>query len=80
MVTPGIYQHFKGGRYEVLLVERILDTDAPDAQDHTKTVIYKALYDSAVFGNNAVWARRLSEFEDMVLVDGVSVPRFQRVL
>ena len=65
-VLPGIYRHFKGNRYRVLLVAR-----------HTETledlVIYQALY-----GEGKCWARPLSMWLEWVDRDGYSGPRFVR--
>lgn len=68
----GIYQHYKGKKYEVVGVAR-----------HTETmeemVVYKALYDSQEFGENALWVRPLSMFTEHVEKDGKQIPRFAYV-
>lgn len=64
-VVPGIYQHYKGQRYEVI-----------DIAKHTETeedfVVYRALY-----GEYGLWVRPLSMFVESVTVDGETVPRFR---
>jgi hypothetical protein len=39
-------------------------------------VIYKALYDSTEFGNNALRARPLKIFKETVVLDGKNIKRF----
>ncbi len=71
-ITPGLYRHYKGNLYEVLGIGR-------DADSHDDVVIYRALYDSEEFGNNAFWSRSLSVFAEKVEYEGKLVPRFERV-
>ncbi|NVP17961.1 DUF1653 domain-containing protein [Candidatus Gracilibacteria bacterium] len=65
----GIYKHYKGNLYEVLYIAK-----------HTETleelVVYKALYNSAEFGNNAIWIRPKDMFQENVEINGVVSPRF----
>ena len=63
-VTPGRYRHFKGGEYEVLLVARDVETEAP-------VVVYQALY-----GERGHWVRSLEAFTVHVVRDGYDGPRF----
>lgn len=73
MVVPfQIYRHFKGNLYLVISV-------ALNSFDLEPTVVYKALY-----GDNQVWTRPLSEFESFV-PEGKENPtgqkyRFQQVV
>ena len=71
-ITPGIYGHYKGGRYEVIGVARHEAT-------HEELVVYRALYDSAEFGNNALWVRPKISFLEQVLVDGALVSRYKKI-
>lgn len=68
----GIYEHYKKKRYEVIGVAH-----------HTETleefVVYRALYDSEEFGNNALWVRPKKMFLEDVEIDGKRVPRFQYI-
>jgi hypothetical protein len=66
-VTPGIYQHFKGARYEVIAVGRHSETE-----EHL--VFYRKLYD-----DYSHWARPLEMFTEHVERDGYSGPRFVRI-
>ena len=68
-IQNGLYEHYKGKRYEVLNVAR-----------HTETgevlVIYKALY-KGDFPDGTWWTRPLSMFQENVSTDGTLVPRFR---
>lgn len=61
----GIYQHYKGNKYEVIGTAK-----------HSKTLedfaVYKALY-----GDNGLWVRPLSMFLEEVQVNDKKVPRFK---
>lgn len=71
-IKPGRYQHYKGKFYEVIGLARHSET-------LEELVIYKALYNSEEFGNNALWARPKKMFLETVIVDGKEVPRFKFV-
>lgn len=63
---PGIYQHYKGPKYEALR-----------AVHHSETlgelVLYRALDD------NSYWVRPLKMFLENVEIDGKVVPRFKLI-
>lgn len=67
-VEPGIYEHFKGNRYEVF-----------GAGTHSETgealVYYRKLYD-----DYSVWMRPVEMFVEHVERDGYSGPRFFRII
>jgi hypothetical protein len=67
-IEPGIYEHYKGNRYEVIGVGKDTETEAD-------VVIYRPLYESDV----AYWVRPYSMFIDTVVVDGVTISRFKKV-
>ncbi len=69
MVTPGIYQHFKGNKYRVIGVGLIEATETP-------AVVYEALYDN---DKSKLWIRPVEEFESTVEVGGKTVARFKRL-
>lgn len=64
---PGVYEHYKGARYEVLLVARHSETEE-------ELVVYRQLY-----GDHGAWVRPLAMFVERVEVDGRAVPRFRRI-
>ena len=68
-IPKGVYEHYKGKRYEVL-----------DAAMHTEAreplVIYKALY-KGDFPEGTLWARPLAMFQENVTVAGKVMPRFR---
>ena len=64
MFKKGIYQHFKGNKYELI-----------DIAKHSETleemVVYRALY-----GDGGVWVRPLSMWNEEVVHNGEKVKRF----
>jgi hypothetical protein len=67
MVELGIYEHFKGGRYEVIGEGLLESTEEP-------VVIYKALYENE---RSSLWVRPVSSFLETVEVEGQLIPRFK---
>lgn len=67
----GKYQHCtrKEGLYEVIGIANHSETLEP-------LVIYRALYTSKDFGENALWARPLAMFLEEVEVNGLKQARF----
>jgi len=66
-LEPGVYEHYKGNRYEVLMVARHSETEE-------EFVVYRQLY-----GDGGVWVRPLAMFLESVEVGGRVVPRFRRM-
>ncbi|MBL4585124.1 MAG: DUF1653 domain-containing protein [Pseudomonadales bacterium] len=64
-IQTGLYQHFKGNRYEVLGVVKHSETQ----EDH---VLYKALY-----GEGGLWIRPLDMFVETIEREGKRFKRFQ---
>lgn len=68
-IQKGIYEHFKGKRYEVIDIAR-----------HSETmevmVVYKALY-KGNYPEGSLWVRPLSMFQETVTANGKEVPRFR---
>ena len=64
---PGIYEHFKGGKYEVIGI-------ALHSESLEEMVIYKALY-----GQGLTWVRPRSMFLETVVYNEKKVPRFSFV-
>ncbi|WP_066038906.1 DUF1653 domain-containing protein [Herbiconiux solani] len=65
--APGIYQHFKGSRYEVIGVGRHTETEE-------ELVFYRTLY-----GDYSFWVRPVAMFVEQIERDGYSGPRFIRI-
>ena len=61
------YRHYKGGEYIVLALAK-----------HTETmenmVVYQALY-----GNNDIWCRPLSMWNDIIDYNGKKIKRFELI-
>jgi len=66
-IDPGVYEHVKGARYEVLFVARHSETEE-------EFVVYRQLY-----GDGGHWVRPAAMFAETVERDGRIVPRFARV-
>jgi hypothetical protein len=64
---PGRYRHYKGGEYDVVGTVRHSETLEP-------MTLYRALY-----GEQGLWVRPAAMFEETVVVDGVSQPRFRKL-
>ncbi len=61
----GRYRHYKGNEYELIGVGRHSET-------LEEMVIYKALY-----GNGEIWVRPLGMWDDIIIVNGKTVKRFE---
>lgn len=70
-IKTGLYEHFKGKKYEVLGVARSSETLEP-------FVVYKALY-KGNFPEGSLWIRPFSMFNESVEREGKQVPRFRYI-
>lgn len=61
----GIYEHYKGNRYDVIDTARHSETEE-------LLVLYRPMY-----GDEALWVRPFSMFFEDVEVDGLVKPRFK---
>ena len=68
----GIYEHYKGKRYELVSLGYIEAT-------MERVVIYRPLYATPDIEPNSLWVRPLSNFTETVAVGGKEVPRFKLV-
>ena len=66
-IPAGHYRHYKGNDYTVIGVARHSET-------MEELVVYRAEY-----GERGLWVRPAAMFQEIVEVDGVTVPRFRRV-
>lgn len=64
-IKPGTYRHYKGGRYEVLYT-------AFHSETLEEMVVYRALY-----GDGDVWVRPAVMWNETVVVNGMTVRRFE---
>ncbi|MFY9198904.1 MAG: DUF1653 domain-containing protein [Acutalibacteraceae bacterium] len=64
MIQKGRYKHFKGNEYEIIGF-------AKHSETLEEMVIYKQLY-----GDNSLWVRPASMWEEEVEFDGKLVKRF----
>lgn len=67
MIKPGIYEHYKGNRCELIAI-------ANHSETLEKMAVYKALY-----GEGEYWVRPLSMWEEIVEVNGEQIPRFRYI-
>jgi hypothetical protein len=72
MLKLGKYRHFKGKLYEVIGIARHSET-------LEELVVYRGLFNSPEFGQDALWVRPLSMFLEEVEVDGKRVKRFEYI-
>ena len=68
LVAPGVYEHYKGKRYEVIGV-------GLDSESLKPVVVYVPLYDS----ETPFWVRPYEMFLEFVEVNGTKVRRFEKV-
>ena len=64
-IKPGIYEHYKGGRYRVINIAR-----------HSETEEWMVLY-QPLYGEQELWVRPFDMFVETVNIDGNDVPRFR---
>lgn len=68
-IKNGIYQHYKGNKYEVIGIAKHSET----LED---LVVYRTLYDNKV---SQLWVRPLKMFTEMVSVNGEEIERFKYI-
>ncbi|MCL4361024.1 DUF1653 domain-containing protein [Candidatus Dependentiae bacterium] len=80
IVTPGIYQHYKGNNYKVICVAKL------EENPYQEYVVYQQLYESKIRGSEKLlpagtcWMRSKKVFTEMVLnSEGQMVPRFKKI-
>lgn len=66
------YKHYKGKQYEVIWVARHSET-------LEELVVYRALYESKEFGDNALRVRPKTMFEENVTIEWKKTKRFSHI-
>lgn len=66
-LKEGIYRHYKGNLYEVLMTAQHSETEE-------WMVVYRALY-----AQRGIWVRPYEMFVEKVESDGMIVPRFEKL-
>ena len=67
IVINGIYRHYKGNIYRVLNIAK-----------HTETLEDLVIY-MAMYGENKLWARPLSMWNEEVYLNGKKIKRFELI-
>ena len=66
-IEKGIYRHYKGNLYEVLMTAQHSETEE-------WMVVYRALY-----GEKGTWVRPYDMFVENVIIEGKEIKRFDYV-
>jgi hypothetical protein len=66
-IETGLYRHYKGNLYEVLMTAR-------HSESEEWMVVYRAPYD-----NDSLWVRPYEMFVQEVEVDGKMIARFEKL-
>lgn len=67
-IAPGIYEHYKGNRYEVVGVALHSETLEP-------VVVYRPLYETRA----PLWVRPYEMFREEIEYEGRKMPRFRMI-
>lgn len=71
-IKIGRYRHYKGKEYEVIGI-------AKHSETLDNLVVYRALYESKEFGDNALWIRPATMFLEKLSIDGKKISRFKYI-
>ncbi|MSU75574.1 MAG: DUF1653 domain-containing protein [Candidatus Magasanikbacteria bacterium] len=69
-VKTGIYEHYKGKRYQVI-------DEATESDSDETMVVYRGLYDDPKLGHHPLFVRSKKIFLEEVEVGGKRIPRFK---
>lgn len=69
-IKPGIYEHYKGKRYEVI-------GEAVHSETREEVVVYKMLYETKDYPFGSLWVRPKKMFLENILIDGKEMSRFK---
>ena len=67
-IKTGIYKHYKGNLYEVLLTAR-------DSETEEWMVVYRTLYEDV----STMWVRAYDMFTEIIEIEGKRVKRFEYI-
>ncbi len=75
-IKPGIYEHYKGKKYEVIGFAHHTETKCP-------MVLYKALYKvpdlEELYGETIIFTRPYDMFIEKIKIDNKEIPRFKYI-
>lgn len=71
-IKLGLYRHYKGKEYQVIGI-------GTQTESREIMVVYKHLYDTPGYDENALWVRPYEMFVENVMVNGKEVPRFEYI-
>ena len=66
-MKKGIYEHYKGNKYEVI-----------DTVRHSETEELMVLY-RTMYGDEDLWVRPFNMFNETIEIDSKTVPRFKYI-
>lgn len=66
------YLHYKWKEYEVIWI-------AIHSETLEELVVYRALYNSPEFGENALWVRLKKMFQENIIIEWKEIPRFKYI-
>jgi hypothetical protein len=66
------YRHYKGQEYLIIGIARHSDT-------LEEFIVYQGIYDSKEFGQQPLWVRPKSIFEEIIEINGEKIPRFKHL-
>ena len=66
-MKTGVYEHYKGSKYQVI-----------DTATHSETEELMVLY-RTMYGNKDLWVRPYNMFCENITVDSKTVPRFKYI-
>jgi len=71
-MKKGIYEHYKGHKYEVIDTVRHSETEE-------LMVLYRAMHYSNGYGDEDLWVRPFTMFNETIEVNSKIVPRFKYI-
>ena len=66
------YKHFKGGKYNVVLI-------AKNCETLEEEVVYQQIYENDEFPIGTFWVRSLKEFDGFTDIENKKIKRFEEI-